>query len=55
MSRFNLRPYQSACVESVLTKFRERGKLLASFRPPPPESEWGQAPESEWGQAVVCR
>ena len=29
MSRFNLRPYQSACVESVLTKFRERGKLLA--------------------------
>lgn len=29
MSRFNLRPYQAACVESVLTKFRERGKLLA--------------------------
>lgn len=29
MSRFDLRPYQSACVESVLTKFRERGKLLA--------------------------
>ena len=29
MSRFELRPYQAACVESVLTKFRERGKLLA--------------------------
>jgi superfamily II DNA or RNA helicase len=29
MSRFDLRPYQSACVAAVLTKFRERGKLLA--------------------------
>ena len=29
MSRFNLRPYQTACVESVLTKFRGHGKLLA--------------------------
>ncbi|MCS6245447.1 MAG: DEAD/DEAH box helicase [Opitutus sp.] len=29
MSRFNLRPYQTACVEAVLSKFRQHGKLLA--------------------------
>jgi superfamily II DNA or RNA helicase len=29
MSRFELRPYQAACVDAVLTKFRGRGKLLA--------------------------
>jgi len=29
MSRFNLRPYQSACVDAVLSGFRTRGKLLA--------------------------
>jgi superfamily II DNA or RNA helicase len=29
MSRFDLRPYQTACVDAVLTKFRHHGKLLA--------------------------
>ena len=29
MSRFDLRPYQTACVDAVLTKFRQHGKLLA--------------------------
>jgi superfamily II DNA or RNA helicase len=29
MSRFDLRPYQTACVEAVLSKFRQHGKLLA--------------------------
>ncbi len=29
MSRFNLRPYQAACVEAVLSGFRTHGKLLA--------------------------